>query len=437
MRTRTEIDQREQFYRLHQAGSTYLEISQYFRVSKECVRYWCRRQRDGKGCQSHYSRARKGFLSRFDAKVRFVILRLRLHHPRWGPNRILARLRKRPSLRGLRLPDESSIGRYLHQWPKFRRSTNKKRPAQRPNQPIEVHQRWQIDFKLGIELQEGTRVNLHTVRDPVGEACIGAFVYLAPADKLPKHVPMEEVRATLRACFAHWGTLPAEIQTDGEATLVAKTSDLLPSEFTLWLMGLGIVHLVIRSGVPTDNAEVERCHRTIHEYAILGNEKADLEKLQQILDESLYELNYELPSWAADCAGQPPIRAHPELLQPLRPYRPELELAVFDLKRVDAFLTSLRWERKVDINGVIYLGKRYYLGAKYARRTFTVRFDPVDRQFVCYDCDANGEEEELRRWPVQNLEIADLTGLIEVAWPTGLGPQQLRLPLKFAEEVNC
>jgi hypothetical protein len=300
-----------------------------------------------------------------------------------------------------------------------------------------VHQRWQIDFKLGIELQAGIRVNLHTVRDPVGEACIGAFVYPAPADKLPKHVPMEEVRATLRACFARWGTLPAEIQTDGEATLVAQTSDRLPSEFTLWLMGLDILHLVIRSGVPTDNAEVERCHRTIHEYAILGNEKADLEQLQQILQESLYELNYELPSWAQGCAGQPPIRAHPQLLQPRRPYRPELERAVFDLKRVDAFLASLRWERKVDVNGVIYLGNRYYLGAKYARRTFTVRFDPVDRHFVCYDCDANGEEVELRRWPVQNLEMADLTGLIEVAWPVGLGPQQLRLPLEFAEGVNC
>jgi hypothetical protein len=62
-----------------------------------------------------------------------------LEHPRWGPNRILAKLRKRPSLKSLRLPDESSIGRYLHQWERFRRRAKGEVYRERPKQAERVH----------------------------------------------------------------------------------------------------------------------------------------------------------------------------------------------------------------------------------------------------------------------------------------------------------
>jgi transposase len=330
MSLRTTPAQRRIFYELHEGGATYDDIASRFGVSKWCVRYWCRRQRNGKSCETHYCRKPQGLLSHFHPLIRYCILRLRLEHPRWGPNRIRARLKKRPSLRGLKLPSEASIGRYLHQWHRFRRKSGKKKHARQRSQPsMAVHQRWQVDFKVGIRLTSGERVNLHTVRDPVGEAYIGDFVFAT--GKRQGRVKMEEVRAVLRTCFVRWKTLPDEIQTDGEPVLVPPTPDAFPSVFTLWLKGLGIDHLVIQN--VTSNAEVERCHRTVNDYAVVGNEDKTPAELQRILDQATYELNYELSSRAEGCAGCPPIVAHPELLQPRRPFQPEQELAIFDLKR--------------------------------------------------------------------------------------------------------
>ena len=437
MTLRTTVQQRHDFDRRHQAGETYQQIADSEGVSRECVRYWCRWQRDGGDCHSRYRRQSQGLLSQFDLLVPYCILRVRLEHPRRGPSRILNDLRKRPSLQGLRLPSESSIGRYLHQWSRFRRQPKQEIEQKRPRQPTEVHECWQIDFKMGIPQQGRHLVNLHTVRDPVGEACIGAFVTPAgPVGRNPRKVTMEQVRSVLRTCFTRWGTLPDAIQTDRETILIGQPQDSFPSIFTLWLTGLGIEHRITRPGKPTDNAEVERCHRTVNDYAIVGNEDADLGQLQAFLDQAEEELNWELGSRAEGCQGQPPIFAHPELLESRRPYRPEHELALFDLSRVDAYLATFTWQRKVGKTGQISLGshrQRYTVSRTYARQQVLVRFDPNDRHFVFYDID--DPEKEIRRQPAKNLEAADITGL--APWPVGLIPQQLPLPLIDFEGVDC
>ena len=437
MAKQTTPRHRRAFYERQLQGETYQEIADSAGVSKECVRYWCRRQRDGGDCHTRYRRQTTGLLSQSDPLVRYCILRLRLEHPRWGPNRIRERLKKRPSLRGLSLPSEASIGRYLHQWPRFRRRRKEKPKRARPKAATQVHQQWQIDFKVEIALDNGALVTLHTVRDPVGEACIGAFIFAAGrVGQRGKKVTCEQARSVLRNCFAHWNTLPDEVQTDGEPALIGKPQDTFPTPFTLWLKGLGIEHLVIRSGKPTDNAEVERCHRTVNDYAIVGNEDSDVAQLQHLLDQAVYELNYELPSRAEGCGGRPPIVAHPELLQQRHPFQPEHELALFDLQRVDAYLATFTWERKVGKTGQITLGgrhQRYSVGRTYAGRQVLVRFDPADRHFVFHDAD--DPEEQIGRRPARDLDVVDLTGL--ATWPEGLGLQQLPLPLVFSEGVIC
>lgn len=436
MARQTTQEQRCRFYKRHIRGETYQDIGESEHISEACVRYWCRRQRDGGNCQSRYQRQAGGLLSRFELVVRYCILRLRLEHPGWGPNRILAKLSKRPSLKGLRLPDESSIGRYLHQWERFRRRAKGEVYRERPRQAERVHQRWQIDFKMEISLKDGSMVNLCNIRDPVGEACIGAFVFPAGRKKPGRRVTFAQVRAALRICFARWNTLPEEVQTDNEALFVGQPQDPFPSQFTLWLQGLGIAHLMSRSGRPTDNAEVERCHRTINEYAIVGNEDADLARLQSILDEATYELCFQLSSRAEGCGGRAPVQAHPELLQPRHPFQPELELAHFDLHAVDAYLATFVWQRKVGKTGQITMAgskNRYSVGRNYARQHVLVRFDPADRHFVFYFADE--PEKEIGRRPVRNLENEDLTGI--AVWPIGLGPQQLLLPLPIFQGVSC
>ena len=192
MAKRTSVEERQAFYRKHLAGKSYKLIAAEAGYSKECIRYWCRRQRDGGRVETHYQRPKQGILSRFDPLVRYAILHLRLEHPRWGPNRILFHLRKRPSVRHLRLPSETQIGRYLHQWVRFRRAPRSKLKRPRLRQPTTVHQRWQMDFKMGIPLQNGEQINLHTICDPVGEACLGALIF--PAGKARKRTQQDQIR---------------------------------------------------------------------------------------------------------------------------------------------------------------------------------------------------------------------------------------------------
>jgi hypothetical protein len=311
----------------------------------------------------------------------------------------------------------------------------KSKVSVRPAQAQQVHQRWQIDFKVGIALSNGQQVNLHAVRDPVGEAGLMAYIFAAgQVGQAPAKVAASQVQTVLRRCFKQWGTLPAEVQTDGETSLAGQAQGDFPSRFTLWLTGLGIKHLVIRPGQPTDNAEVERYHRTITDYAIVGNEHADLSQLQQLLDEASYELVFDLPSRAEGCAGRPPIVAHPELLTPPRPFQPEWELAQFQLHRVDAYLATFTWPRSVSQTGQVDLGhQRYTVGRAFAQRQVTIRFDPASREFVFYHPDRPAQE--VKRRPARGLDVADLTGL--VSWPQALGPQQLPLPWPALQGVNC
>ncbi len=267
---------------------------------------------------------------------------------------------------------------------------------------------------------------LHTVRDPVGAAFVGASLY--PVANKKSHVTLEQVLTTLRTCFARHG-LPEEIQTDGEGVLNSQPGDPFPSRFTLWLAGLGIRHVHARPGIPTDDAEVERSHRTLYDYALAGHLDQPLAHLRLSLEQACYELNHEYPSRAHGCYGSPPVQAHPELLHPPRPFEAQHELAHFNLERVDSFLAGQSLERKVGKTGQISIGvhhSRYCVGRTWAGQVVQVYFDPMDRCFV-----ASYQGETVARWKANGLEIEDILGFSETT--PGTIPQQLRLPFQTNE----
>lgn len=425
---RTTPVQRRDFYRRHLQGETYQEIAQRAAVSKECVRYWCRRQRDGGHCESRYQRAPRGLLSCISPMVSYAILRLKLAHPRWGRERIHHHLQKRRSCRGYPLPHPSSIGRYLHQWPRFRRQRRIVRKERSlATAPTAVHQRWQLDFKVDIEQADGHKLALHTVVDQYSGACLNAHLLLKEtAVQKAERVTWREAQATLRCGFALWGTMPQEVQTDNETALIGRPGFDFPSDFTLWLQGLGMTYLTIRPGQCTDNAEVERGHRTVNDYAIVGQEKKPVSDLQLIVQQAARELVFDLPSRAKSCNGRPPVTAYPELLQPQRPYQLAHELALFDLSRVDAFLATFQWSRKTDDAGRLQLGgkkRRYNLGRQHAQQHCCIRFDPADRQLV-FSLQDDPSQEICRR-PIGHVTAWELIGLGDPA--VDLVPQQLPL----------
>jgi hypothetical protein len=285
-----------------------------------------------------------------------------------------------------------------------------------------------LDFKLEIEVAAGQLVNLHTVRDVFSGLCVAAqFTPAGQKGHRATRVTLAEVQATLRLAFARAGTLPQRIQTDNEALFVGRADDGFPTHFTLWLVGLGIAHCPIRAGRPTDNGCVERTHRTLCDYVVCGQEHLARDSLQQWLAQALDELAYELPSRAQGCGGRPPVHAYPQLLTPGPRFGAQEELAHFALARVDAYLASLLWRRKVGKTGQINIGGHhhaYSVGRQYAQQTVLVCFDPQDRSFVCF-AEAPSFA-ELGRRPARHLSAAEILGLDRP--DNGLGPQQLPLP---------
>jgi hypothetical protein len=207
-----------------------------------------------------------------------------------------------------------------------------------------------------------------------------------------------------------------------------------PTQLTLWWAGLGIEHRLISS--PQQNGCIERGHRTLNERTLIDQHFDGADELQNQTEADWHELNAECPSRAKGCNGQPPLVAHPELLVPRRPYRPEWELDLFDLKRVDKYLAERSWIRTVSEGGQVSLGSHPYgLGKAWAGQTVSISFDPEQRQFMFTQVKPKSKRGQrlpdlpAARLDAKGLSVEEITGL-PVALED-LPVRQLMLPLSM------
>jgi hypothetical protein len=197
------------------------------------------------------------------------------------------------------------------------------------------------------------------------------------------------VQADLREVFTQWG-VPAAIRMDRDPVFVGGTRLEWPGVILLWLVGLGVQPIINRAYQPTDNAIVERNHQTWTAHVVVDQAYADVAAVQAATDQAYADRRTCLPSRHRGCAGQPPSVAFPTLLEPRVTYTPEQEAAMFDLGRVDAYLATWRWQRRVDSTGQISLNDRNYrIGRAYCGQAIRVQFDPQTRMCVC--ATANGQ----------------------------------------------
>lgn len=215
-------------------------------------------------------------------------------------------------------------------------------------------------------------------------------------------------------------------------------ADRVRFQIVLWWVGLGIEHRLIPRRTPKRNGTVERSHRTLKERTLENQEFENAKGLQKQVDADWHELNHECPSHARGCNGKPPLVAHPELLTPQRPYRPEWELDLFDLKRVDAYLAGFTWTRTCTSVGQLRMRKiRYSLGQAWAHQNVSVTYDPAVRQFVFKQIRSETrkgkEQPELEpvRPDVKNLSVDDITGLSSAL--EDLPTRQLMLPFTLCQ----
>lgn len=383
----TTVQQRKQIMELVQSGHSCAAIARQLKLSHWTVRKWSRRTRSGDVSRlvTAIGRPAAGPLADAHPLVRYLALRLKRKHPAWGAVYIVQQMRKSPRLQGMRLPHPSTVWRY---WRTFGERLTKRRQRQ-PKVAVApvraVHGLWQLDFKESVDVPGVGPTTISQARDAVGRATVLHRIH--PAGQVGQRIvklTTEQVQADCRQAFLEWG-LPDAIQTDHASLFTDDDPSPFPTRLRLWWLGLGIEHRLIQHG-PQQNGSVERAHRTLNERTLSGQVFRDAADLQDRVDADWRELNSECPSHARGCHGLPPLLAHPELRWPRRLYDPAEELALFDLPRVDAYLATLTWIRKVNSRGRLSLGSQVYgLSRSWAGKSVSIRFDPPGRAFVFTD----------------------------------------------------
>lgn len=409
MTTRQPLTEAEKAYLAvrRTAGATYRCIAQDLGCAYETVRKHARRQRDHQVPRAR-GRPAHGILSTYPSELVDRAVSSKQAHPHWGPANVRLELSRHTGLALSNLPSRARLSAlFKARCPEAVQPHHHQHYSERPVPKAGyVHQRWQMDAKEKIPMNDQAVTTVLNVRDPVSAVMIASQAFLTTTAQGARKLTLPEVQGVLRTAFTQWGC-PLEIQTDHEDVYVGASTSDFPSRFTLWLLGLNIQHVTSRSHRPTDQAQVERNHRTLGDMTWKDETFAQVIELQAALDDRRQRYNTDLPVKAADCDGQPPLSVHPTAHFSGRPFCPELEWSLFDLNRVDTFLAQQVWIRHVGEQGQVGIGSyHYYLGRDYAFQTVTVHFQLVTRTFRFELADGT----HLADMSARGLDQADLIG---------------------------
>lgn len=405
-RRETTHAERVEIVERHLRGETLYAIAQDMGLSYYTVRHWwrvfCREGWEGLIPKAK-GRPLTGIMSSFDPQVKFIALRLKLKYPGWGVDRILLEMSLHPKLQGKKLPKRSTLASYFKQFgdrllPSRKPKTKKpKKVAPRAEEP---HQCWQMDFK-GEEKLEGCNcvITAFMISDEASGAPLEGRVHQIKAKGQRAGLTTRDVQEDLRKAFQHWG-LPDAVRMDRDPLFVGSSRLEWPGVLLLWLVGLGVTPVINRPYRPTENAIVERNHLTWKKHVLEGQRYQEVEEVQRETDRDFLVRREKLPSRHRGCNGRSPVEAFPALRKPRKAFTVEREEELFDLGRVDAYLSQWEWKRVVDSRGKISLADRnYYVGERFRGQVVKVRFEPSTREFGCYKVDG----EEIARFEVPEV----------------------------------
>jgi transposase InsO family protein len=392
---------RQRIIHLKQQGVKVAEIAEQVGVSPRCVkRLWQRFRAEGEeGLRSRSRRPKTEHPYQVSGSVRKAIEQIKRAHPHWGAQFIQGELQRR---RVHPIPHRRTIERFLARFPEFpKRRYQRRVPAADLQRAIRLHQLWQADFKVNYQFSgQPARTSFLNIRDMASTQCI--LSYLLPHGR--SAVTSREMIGIMQQAFSRWKCLPEAVRTDHGSCFCAPEWDAFPTDFTLYLWGLGIEHELIPVRRPTHNGGIERDQRTFTEQFLVDYSfqtdpqlAADAKKFGEFR-------NRFVPCRSTRCQGRTPEATAQGLECQAVPYRRGQEAKQFDLDRIYQRLAARRWRRTVS-GGYVTLGHaRYYVGRAYLQQNLELTFDRQTCQVVA----STTEHEEIKRWPIRGISYHEI-----------------------------
>lgn len=262
------------------------DLSNSYRVSRKTLYKWIDRFKlyGFEGLEDMSSKP-ENHPNATPAEIVEEILVLKRQKMKWGPRKILAKLRNdQPEISW---PADSTgndiLKRHGLVYPRKRRShvptyTVPFMECERPNVV------WSADYKGHFRMGDKNKCYPLTISDNFSRCLLGCWGLTRP--------DYDRTRACFELAFINNG-LPDAIRTDNGQPFASRGLAGL-SRLAVWFIKLGIKPERIEPGCPEQNGRHERMHRTLKEATAIPP-KENLEKQQKAFDHFIKEYNEERP----------------------------------------------------------------------------------------------------------------------------------------------
>jgi len=289
------------------------ELCERFGISRKTGYKWLGRfSEEGPDGLRDRSRRPHGSPTRTDGEIEELLVTFRRAHPRWGPDKILAVLRRRHP--ELELPARSTVAAILKRGGLVtgrRRCRRHRHPGPPVREVKAANELWTADFKGQFKTRDGKWCYPLTVADEHTR-------YLLACDG-KRSTKGGGVRRTFERLFRELG-LPEGIRTDNGSPFVSPLAIHGLSSLSVWWIRLGIRPERIEPGKPQQNGRHERMHRTLKDETVVPP-ASSLKAQQDRFDAFREEFNTERPHQAlgqkppAD-VWRGPSRPYPDRIPP-------------------------------------------------------------------------------------------------------------------------
>lgn len=301
-----------------------MDLSNSYGVSRKTIYKWIERYRlRGLGGLEELSREPIHHPNTTPDEIIEEILTLKTQKMKWGPRKILAKLRN--DYPDINWPADSTghdilkrhglvyPRKYRHRTPQYRM------PFLGCEKPNTV---WSSDYKGQFKMDNNQKCYPLTLSDNYSRYLLGCWGLTCPT--------YEQTKPCFEWAFVHFG-LPDAIRTDNGQPFASRGLGGL-SRLAVWFIKLGIRPERIDPGCPEQNGRHERMHRTLKEFTAKPP-KRNLEEQQKSFNLFVNEYNNERPH---EALGQKP---------PSSVYQPSL-------KKYPAILPKIEYDTNVKVRYV-------------------------------------------------------------------------------------